>query len=191
MLIFKLFTMNIKFLSLFFIALLFSSCNSNEDVTFERVSSRNGYAIDVLSSMEPSTSLNDEASLQFFDQKRQLFMIVLDEDKQEMNDAFEENEELLDYYSVDFEGYASFLLDNFAYSMEIKREVEIKDTTINNRPAKLIGLVSELEGTDIFYSLAFVDGVEKYYQIWTWTYASLEKEHTPLMNKIALSFKEL
>lgn len=173
-----------------FVFIIFVGCDSNRDISFESVTSRNGYEIDVLKSMEPTVNLNNEASLQFFDEKRQLFMIVLDESKNEMNEAVESDEELSTQYSSDFEGYTTFLLDNFAYSMNVKRGSRIKDTIINEFPAKTITLVSEIDEVDIFYSLAFIEGKQKYYQIWTWTYADQEKDYFQIMNKIIYSFKE-
>ena len=181
----------IKLTSFAFVLIFLASCNAENKITFERATSRSGYAIDVMSTMEPSTSLNEEASLQFFDEEYQLFVIVLDEDKQEMIDAFNENEDLLEFYSTDFNGYTDFLMDNFNYSMEVKREGTLKDTIINGMKSKTLGIVSELDNTDIYYNFAFIEGAEKYYQVWTWTYAQLEQDYQPLMDHILFSFEEL
>lgn len=165
------------------------SCEQKE-VSYERASSTNGYTLEVLTTMDPSTSLNDEASLQFFDESRQLFLIVLDEGKEEMDEALDVNAELSEYYTSDFDGYTDFLLDNFAYMMVVKTRSEMKNTSIFGLSAKTIDLVCELDGTDILYSLAFIEGKEKYYQIWTWTYANKERKNQPLMYHIINSFQE-
>jgi hypothetical protein len=167
----------------------FIGCEEKETF-YDRVSSRKGYSLEILTTMDPSTSLNDEASLQFFDESRQLFLIVLDEGKEEMDEALDVNAELSEYYTSDFDGYTDFLLDNFAYMMEVKTRSEMKNTSISGLSAKTIDLVCELDGTDILYSLAFIEGKEKYYQIWTWTYANKERKNQPLMYHIINSFQE-
>jgi hypothetical protein len=182
--------MLMKFIPFVFIAAFFAGCTIDKADSYEKVESRSGYSIHVLSSMEPSTDLNSEASIQFLDQNKQLFMIVLDENKDEMNNAVESNEALSEKYSADFKGYSTFLLDNFANSMEVKSGTKIKDTVIHDLPAKTINLVSEIDGVDIFYALAFIEGVDKYYQVWTWTYAHLEEDHYPRMKEILFSLKE-
>lgn len=173
-----------------FFSLLFFSCEAETEIAFERVKVKQGYSLEVTNSMIPSKSLNAEASLQYFDESRQLFVIVLDEEKEAINAVIAEDEELSDYYSQDLTGFSELVMDNFAYQMDVQQAEQFKDTIIQNYPTKTFRLVATLEDVEIFYSLAFVEGERNYYRIWTWTMNELVSENLDLMQHMLFSFKE-
>ena len=58
-------------------------------------------------------------------------------------------------------------------------------------PAKLLSISGRIEGVDVYYSLAFIEGKERYYQIMAWTLLNKESKYKAQMNKIMYSLKEL
>ena len=176
--------LNILFLTILFI----TSCQSGD--TEKLVTIENKYSISIPSFLITTNALNEEASLQYLNARKEFYVIVLDEPKSEMYKALVDND-LTDTYSNDLEGYSDLILDNYEQSISISHMSNIVDTFINNMPARLLTINGQVEGVDIFYSLAFIQGKERYYQIMVWTSSSKESEYKDKMNKILYSFKEL
>ena len=176
--------LNILFLTILFI----TSCQSGD--TEKLVTIENKYSISIPSFLITTNALNEEASLQYLNARKEFYVIVLDEPKSEMYKALVDND-LTDTYSNDLEGYSDLILDNYKQSISISHMSNIVDTFINNMPARLLTINGQVEGVDILYSLAFIQGKERYYQIMVWTSSSKESEYKDKMNKILYSFKEL
>jgi hypothetical protein len=172
------------------ISAILVACKPSTEVSYQRIEAKNGYSIEIISSMIPSNSLNSEASLQYVEEMRQLFIIVLDEEKEAINSVIAADEELADYYSQDLAGFSELIMDNFVFQMDVKQAEHFKDTTIQNHPAKTIRLSATLNDVEIFYSLAFIEGERNYYQIWSWTHNESVSENLPLMEHMLFSFKE-
>ena len=176
--------LNILFLTILFI----TSCQSGD--TEKLVPVENKYSISIPSFLIKTNTLNEDASLQYLNAWKEFYVIVIDELKSEMLKALVDND-LTDEYSNDLKGYSDLILDNFELSISISHKSDIVDTFINNMPARLLTINGQAEGIDIFYSLAFIQGHERYYQIMTWTLSSKEHDYKDKMNKILYSFKEL
>jgi hypothetical protein len=58
-------------------------------------------------------------------------------------------------------------------------------------PARIVTINGTAEGLDAFYSIAFIQGKERYYQVMAWTLSSKEYENRDKMNKLMYSLKEL
>lgn len=177
--------LNILFLTI----LLLTSCQSGD--TEKLVKIGNKYSISLPSFLVPaSTTLNEDASLQYLHTWKEFYVIVIDESKSEMQKALLDNN-LTDIYTNDIEGYSSLILDNFEQVISISHKSEIVATQINNMPARLITIKGRAEGIDAFYSLAFIQGKERYYQIMAWTLSNKEYKYKDMMKNIMYSFKEL
>jgi hypothetical protein len=177
--------LNILILTILFI----TSCQSGD--TERLVTIDNKYSISLPSFLvKASTTLNADASLQYLHTWKEFYVIVIDESKSEMQKALTDNN-LTDKYSNDIKGYSELLLDGFEQSISITNKSDMVDTLINNLPARVLTINGRAEGIDAFYSLAFIEGKERYYQIMTWTLSSNEYEYRDKMNKIKYSLKEL
>ena len=169
--------------------ILITSCQSGE--TERLVTIGNKYSISLPSFLvKASTTLNEDASLQYLHTWKEFYVIVIDESKSEMQKALVENN-LTDIYTNDIDGYSSLILDNFEQVISISNKSEIVKTRINDLPARLITINGYAEGINAYYSLAFIQGKERYYQIMAWTLSSKESNFKDKMNKIMYSFKEL
>lgn len=98
---------------------------------------------------------------------------------------------LTDSFSNDIKGYSDLILKGLDQTVSVSQKSEIIDTLINNMPARLLTITERAEGVDVFYSIAFIQGKERYYQIMAWTLASKEYEFKDKMNRIMYSLKEL
>lgn len=177
-------------LNFVFLIIIFITACKPEDPD-QLVTIDNKYSISLPAFMIKSkTTLNEDASLEYVNRWKEFYIIVIDELKSEVHKAIVDNE-LTDKYSEDLEGYTNLLLDNLEQSVVISEKSDMVDTEINGMPAKLITLKARVERMDIFYSYAFIQGKERYYQIMAWTLQEKESEHKDKMNKIMHTFKEL
>ena len=176
---------NILLLTILFI----TSCQSGD--TEKIVTIENKYSISIPSFLvKASTELNEDASLQYLHTWKEFYVIVIDESKSEMQKALIDNN-LTNEYSNDIEGYSDLLLDGFEEGLSIYNKSDIIDTEINNMPAKLLAISGRIEGVDVYYSLAFIEEKERYYQIMAWTLLNKESKYKAQMKKIMNSLKEL
>ncbi|GAB1405806.1 hypothetical protein MASR1M74_29880 [Lentimicrobium sp.] len=178
-----------KKISLIMISILFLlSCQPTE--TEQTISIDNKYELTIPSFLTKVSNLNDDASLQYQHAWKEFYVIVIDETKSEVQTALEQNN-LTDIYSNDIGGYSDLLMDGFEQVISVSRKSDIVDTIINNLPSKLITVKGSVEGIDAFYSLAFIEGQNRYYQIMAWTLASKEYQYQEKMRKLIYTFKEL
>ncbi|VXA92612.1 conserved hypothetical protein [Flavobacterium sp. 9AF] len=168
-------------LSILFCILI--SCESSDKLETIYV---NDYKIDLPTYLSKSSQLNEDASLQFQNLFKELYIIVIDETKEEFNKALMENG-IENMFSKDFDGYVKLLSTNLQNNVEMKHKKE-KDTLINGMRTKLIMFDGKSEGYDIYYQVAYVEGNEKYYQLMTWTLLDKKDEHENIMNKMVSSF---
>lgn len=167
-------------LCLFYLLL---SCNSKKA---ETVTINNKYSVELPGFLSKATNLNEEASLQYQNIFKEFYVIVLDEPKKVLIDiaddlAVEPN--LESYFSVLKSGMEE-TFDNVAF-------IDIKDTKINGLKAKTFAVTGNVEGIDAYYKIAYIEGKDSYYQILTWTLLKNQQKHTPEMDKIIASFKEI
>lgn len=171
------------------IILLFTGCFSGDSEQLVTIGSK--YSISLPSFLTKArVPLNDDASLQYMNTWKEFYVIVIDESKSEMQKALIDND-LSDVYSSDIIGYSDLLIDSFEKEVSTYNKSDIIDTKINDLPARLLSFSGRIEGIDVYYSIAFVEGKERYYQIMTWTLTSKKSQYNDRMEKIIHSFNEL
>lgn len=148
------------------------------------------YAIDVPASMDKTTELNEQASLQYQNTIDELYIIVIDESKSQLDLALEQNS-LYDQYTSDLDGYSRLITDNMKSALSSNDSIpQPKTMKINGLEAKLFSFEGTTSGVDIFWELAFVEGNNRYYQIMAWTLAEDRDEHDAKMMAMLNSFRE-
>ena len=165
-----------------------NSCQSGDEQQI--VTIENKYSISIPSFLTKVSGLNDDASLQYQHAWKEFYIIVIDESKSEMQKALDDNN-LAESYTNDIKGYSDLLMKGFEQTISVSHKSETIDTTINNMPARLLTVNGRVEGIDAYYSLAFIQGKERYYQIMAWTLSNKEYEYKDKMNRIMYSLKEL
>lgn len=177
-----------KITIIFLITLFFSSCQNT--VKEKTVPIDNKYSLTIPSFLNKSNTLNEDASLQYEHRMKELYVIVVDDLISDLDKAIDEND-LSNHYSKDIHGYTNLSLDGFELEISVLEKSEPLFTTINNLPAYLTTIKANVNNFDAFYSLAFIEGENRYYQIMTWTLAAKESEHKDKMQRMIYSFKEL
>ena len=166
-----------------------SGCFSNAEKP-KTVTIENRYSVTMPSYLIESSDLHDDAPLQYWSKWRALCIIVLDESKNNWSEALEEYD-VPEEYTDDLKGYSTALLNDFTGNVSATRLSEPVDTLINDMPAVLVSFVGKVDNLDLFYSVAFVEGEEQYYQMILWTTADKEEKHKEVMNQMIYSFEEL
>ena len=123
-------------LSLLVIVTLISCGPSDKKQT---VKIENKYSLTIPAFLTKAKGLNEEASLQYQNGRKEFYVIVIDDDKEVLVKALEENG-LSDTYSNDIKGYSELLLKGFENNINVSKKSEIKDTVINNMKARLINM---------------------------------------------------
>lgn len=177
-----------KITILILVILSLNSCQSEDGQQIVTIENR--YSIVIPSFLTKARGLNDDASLQYQHTWKEFYVIVIDEPKTEMQKALDDNN-LNEIYTNDVKGYSELLLFGFEQALNVSHKSVIVDTLINNMPARLLTINGRVDGVNIFYSLAFIQGSDRYYQIMSWTMARKEEEYKDKMNRIMYSLKEL
>lgn len=173
-----------KNITLLLLAVFIISCESSDEWKTIKV---NNYAVELPSYLSESKQLNDDASLQYQNIFKELYIIVIDENKKEMESSLSDNG-LDEIYSNDFEGYTELLSTNLASNVEMKNKTE-KDTLINSLQAKILKFEGEVEDFKVFYEVAYINGVDDYYQVMSWTLLDNKSNYEQTMDKMIHSFK--
>lgn len=173
-----------KVISLFLTILSLVACTSNEE--FKTIAI-NDYSIGLPSFLSEGKGLNDDASLQYQNLFKELYIVVIDENKESFKEAIEINE-LEDVYETNFNGYTELLIGSLEEAVKFKNKKET-ETKINGLPAKILEFEGNVDGIDIYYQVAYIDGITNYYQIMTWTLANKKETYQKTMNEIFKSFK--
>lgn len=164
------------------------SCNGKDNAP-QTVKVEGKYSIDLPKFLEKTNDLNKEASLQYQNQIKEFYAIVIDEPKTALTNALEQNS-LSGLYGNDLEGYSRLITDGMDKSIKIKKMPDFKDTTINGAKARLLSFEGVNQGYRIYWNLAFVEGNNRYYQIMVWTKAESKGKYKKEMTAIINSFKE-
>jgi hypothetical protein len=165
-----------------------NSCQSGDEQ--QTVTIENKYSVALPSFLTKASGLNDDASLQYQHAWKEFYVIVIDESKSEIKKALDDNN-LTEAYNNNIKGYSELIINGFIQAISVSHKSEFVDTTINNMPARLLTVSGRTEGIDAYYSLAFIQGKERYYQIMAWTLSNKEYEYKDKMNRIMFSLKEL
>ena len=175
-------------IALFLIVLALNSCGFGEGQKTVTVDNR--YSISIPSFLIKTTSLNNDASLQYQNTWKVFCVIVIDEPKSDFGKALVNND-LADLYSNDFTGYSELLLAGIERNFFIFQKPEFTETFVNDMPARLVTIAGHIAGNGVFCSFAFIEGKDRYYQIMAWTSLDKKDQYKERMNKIIYSLIEL
>lgn len=171
-----------------FLMVFLQSCK--KDHTYETVRIKKQYSVDIPSMLVQSQTLHEEASLQYQNLLQELYVLVLDEPKNEIHQMINE-EESLSNFTPDFEGYVKLITENMELRVRLNNVSELKDMKINGLKAKIQTFESDIEGLTAYYKVGFIEGKKNYYQVMTWTLKSKQDIHEDKMTQMIQSFKEL
>lgn len=171
-----------------FLFLFLQSCIESDK--FQSVKVEDKYILSIPDFLIKASHLNYDASLQYQHAWKEFYVIVIDESESEFNRAIWLND-LTDFVSKDVNGYSLIILESFKNSMENIEIKDVIDTTIHKMPAKITSFNGTLDRKKAYYSVGIYEGINRYYQVLTWTTSSNELKYKSKMNKILYSLKEL
>ena len=148
------------------------------------------YSLEIPMMLTEVTNLHEEASLQYQHALHSYYVIVIDEPKSDMSEMLVEND-LLDYYTDDFEGYADIIFNNFDVGLTELQTNGIEDTRIDGLPAKLLNFSGYMDDIHLYYQVGMIEGAERYYQIIVWSLFENKTDSEKTMLDIVHSFKKL
>jgi hypothetical protein len=186
--------------SSFILSLVLLSCSllpnkdeKGDNVELEAVSSLDGdFSLSIPAYMTKATTLNDDASLQYQNMFKEVYVIVIGEDKQEFINTFKK----LDNYDTTrspVSNYADVQVQATSANMNVISKTDIVRSKINGMRAAATEMDASVEGvsTPITYFLTFFEGKEKMYMIMAWTFQSKKDTYRNTFDKMAKSFKLL
>jgi bifunctional DNA-binding transcriptional regulator/antitoxin component of YhaV-PrlF toxin-antitoxin module len=176
--------MKIKLIAIVALLVSLVSCDSKETETV-KVSGR--YAIDVPAYLSKVTNLNDGASLQYQNERKELYIIVMEEPKKVYADIVAADPES---YPPGLKGYAELLLEDTRGKVKAETTPVLTQHKIGNRDGYTTDFSGEIDGLQIYWKIAYVEGRNTYYQIMAWTSTDKKEEHLEAIDAMINSFKE-
>lgn len=179
-----------KYNKIFYLLLpfLILSCQSNET---QKITIQNLYEIELPKTLSKADNLHEDASLQYQNLFSEFYTIVINEPSNDFDELITSDPMMAENYTADLNGYSAILKDNLMATVEDGKFSEIKKTTINGLPARLMNLSGTVDDIPVYYEFAFLKGKNQYYQIVNWTELKRKEDHAASMEKIIASFKEL
>jgi hypothetical protein len=172
-------------LLLLLFASLFISCN--QTTTTAHVGNR--YTLELPDNFEKVNNLNKDASLQYQNNVKNVYVIAIDEPKEALNTALSKNG-LTEQYPASLEGYSNLIVNGMESSIALKKLPPFEETKIDGKTARILSFEGVSSGNRIYWKLAFIEGVGRYYQIMVWTDAENRDGYEKEMAAIINSFKE-
>ena len=151
------------------------------------ISVNKDYTISVPDYMTELKSLNEDASFQYANIYKDVYTIVIDEDKQEFIKAFEDIGIYNDSLSI-VSNYSDYQVKSLQEAINAK-EVKELEFKIKNLPSLQYELNGKIEGIDASYLIGFVEGKDKMYMIMSWTVDNRYKKYKNTFKLIQSSFK--
>ena len=133
--------------------------------------------------------LNADASLQYQDSWRELYVMLIHEPKADFSEAIHENR-LAGTYSDDLQGYSTIVIDGLGISPDSVSNASMENILVNDMRARLVSFTGVTQGKEVYYALGFYEGAKDYYQVMTYTLAEKESVNEEDMRNILLSLKE-
>lgn len=163
------------------------------DDSFKEVKINNLYSMSLPEYLTVGNDLNDEASLQYQNIYKEVYVIVIDEPKQEFIDVFKE---LGDYdeAKTPCDNYAKAQMESIEGNMEtVTTKSTMRKTKISGCDTRIADVAGTQAGiTDAMgFTVAFVEGKENLYMIMTWTFEKDKDKYQEDMDMMINSFKEL
>jgi hypothetical protein len=183
---------------LFFLVAFMISCgNDNKSLNiatdFKKINVNNLYTIKLPKYMdEAKEDLNDVASLQYENQLKETYLLIIDESKKEYIDSYRRFDEYNEELSV-AENYKNAQLELIQEGIKTLRLSEPSTSKINGLDVVHLELDAKVEGVfyDITYFFNFIEGKENMYMIMAWTLTSEKDTYREVFKKAASTFSLL
>jgi hypothetical protein len=168
-----------SFLIIFCIATVSVSFTGKPKWTEKKIN--NLYSIFVYNNMKETKDLNESASLQYQDTVKQMYLMVIEEDKKSLNEVQAD-------YKLD--PYFNFVLDNLK-GLENFKSTDPVSITINGMKARQCVITGSLDNLDLYYILTVVESNDHLFQVLTWTVTGSKTKLKVALDAMVKTFKVL
>jgi hypothetical protein len=148
------------------------------------------YSVTIPGHMVATTDLNEEASLQYQNIYKELYILVIDEPKEEVIQAFKELGEY-DTTKSAVTNYREFLMKSLQEALSIKGGIQLTTDTINGLSAEIVSFHATAPEVipEVYYQAVFFEGKNNFYYLTTWTLTEKEEKNKKEMEEMIYSFK--
>ncbi|QYJ69257.1 hypothetical protein [Flavobacterium litorale] len=171
-----------------FVTLLLTSC-SDTDYETRTVRVKGKYSIDIPKMLSKATDLNEDASLQYQNTFRELYVIVIDESKREYENVIVDSY-LEEAYGNNLNGYSKLVVEGIEREIVLDSLPKLKDITINGMKAKTFATTGEVDAVRGYWNITFIEGRNNYYQVMSWTLPDNIEKYEDIINDMRNSFKD-
>lgn len=168
------------------------SADALSDSDFAPVEIKGDYKVLIPNSMTESTALNAEAALQYANVFKEMYVILIDEPKEEFVKVYKELG-LYDESKSPLQNYRDVQLQFLAEGIQMTSQPSPSSVEINGVPAELAEFDGIATGIsqEIAYFLSFYESPENVYMMMAWTLKDKKADHRPVYQKITQSFQLL
>lgn len=180
------------------LSLSLTACSSDRKVSEEtntatvtktrKVVINGDYSIDIPDHMKERKGLNDDASLQFCNIFKGMYVIVIDESKDTFIDTFKGIDEYDTTRSV-AQNYRDVQLQLMTEHYSNVEQSTSKSLRIDGLDAEMLTMDARVDGTDISYLLTFIEGTDNVYCIMAWTLKNKKEKHIGAFSEMAKTFR--
>lgn len=174
---------SIRVLSVAFMLLLVTSCGKRT----ETVTARH-YSLEIPAFLQKTTGLNDAASMQYKNEDKEFYLLVIDEPRKSFEDLVSANALS---FEPNLDGYSSILLESLEEGAHAKTKPVLAPKKINGLNAKITSLIGTVANESIYWKIAYIEGKSTYYQVLCWTSPEKQKSFELMMDAVIDSFKEV
>jgi len=151
------------------------------------------YSMMIPEYLSRDTTLNDEASLQYSNYTKEMYIVVIDESKKDFKDVFLA---LGDYDTTKtvLQNYTRAQMESIRANMQaITKESPLRYLRTGSGKAHVHDVTGTQEGVDgeLGFTIGFVEGKETLYMIMMWTFQKDKPLYQEDMDAMITSFREL
>ena len=170
-----------------------TAIKGDEDVIIEykvAKSEGNEYSVKVPDFMKKANALQEDASIQYQNLYKEVYFVAIDEDKSDVIELFENIGEW-DEELTNIQNYRTIYLNFFNENSKLLETPEIRPVKIRGMDAEIVRVEAKVEDIpkDLFYSMGFIEGEEKFYMLIAWTLLDSKEKYSEPFEKIIRSFK--
>lgn len=148
------------------------------------------FRLTIPSFLKKTDALNDQAALQYMSAFREFYVIVIVDNKIEVQNQLILNG-LEEEYSIDLDGFAKLSIHYSAENIFHTENITFDTVVINNLNAYAFRLNTFSQDHPVYFHCALIEGKNRFYQLFTWTLTEKESIHKNQMNDIINSFNEI
>lgn len=183
------------------VILIISSCNLNslidemrgkndDKAAMVQHSVNHLYSLQVPEFLDSMPELNDVASFQYGNALKELYCIVIDEEKEAVLSAFEISPaDMAQNDTTLLEHYATVTISNYITSLKEARQERIRYVQKDSYKYLLHDIYGKINNNGAYMKYVTIESRDHVFQLLVWTLDKYKAKYSPVMDKVIESFK--